>query len=262
MQEIYGLLRRAEVIVMATPVFFYGPTAQMKALIDRSQALWARRYVYRLVDPGRKWRRGFLLSLGATKGQNLFEGLILTAKYFFDAVGANFEPRQDTLTYRGIEGAGEIEEHPTALADAEQKAGTLITPFLKRKRVLFVSRRDACRSQIASAFAQYHGGDRLEVESAGITPAPGIHALMEEVMEEKGLDMAFRNPKTLKEAAAYGEPELIVSMDNQGADLSMADTPRECWHFPDPSGKSQDFLRQLRDQIEQSVRRLVSETRS
>jgi len=105
MQQIYPLLRQADIIVMAIPIFFYGPTAQMKCLIDRSQALWARRYVHRLIDPGRKWRRGFLLALGATKGRNLFEGINLTAKYFFDAVGASSDGR---LTYKQIEGLGKI----------------------------------------------------------------------------------------------------------------------------------------------------------
>ena len=73
MQEMYFLLWEADIIVMGTPVFFYGPTAQLKALIDRSQALWARKYVHKIADPGRKWRRGCVLSVGATKGKNLFE---------------------------------------------------------------------------------------------------------------------------------------------------------------------------------------------
>jgi len=35
MPELYGLLTSAEVIVFATPVYWYGPTAKMKLLIDR-----------------------------------------------------------------------------------------------------------------------------------------------------------------------------------------------------------------------------------
>ncbi|MBW2196203.1 MAG: NAD(P)H-dependent oxidoreductase [Deltaproteobacteria bacterium] len=159
---------------MATPVYFYGPTAQMKALIDRTQTLWARKYVHKLTDPGRKYRRGLLLSVGATKGKNLFDGMNLTANYFFDAVGASFEK---SLTYRETEKAGEI-------------------PLLKRKRVLFVCTENACRSQMASAFAQQIAGDKLEVNSAGSAPAQKVNPIMEEVMMEKGMDMAFRNPKT------------------------------------------------------------------
>ncbi|MEK6196268.1 MAG: flavodoxin family protein, partial [Deltaproteobacteria bacterium] len=40
-KEIYGLLREADIVVAASPVFFYGITAQLKALLDRTQTLWA-----------------------------------------------------------------------------------------------------------------------------------------------------------------------------------------------------------------------------
>ena len=162
MHEIYPLLRKADLIVMASPMFFYSVPAQLKALIDRAQVLWARKYMLKLDDPGRKWRRGFLLALGATKGKNLFEGASLTAKYFFDAVGAGFD---GSLTFRQIEKPGDIEKHPTAVMDAKEKAGELVKPSLNRKRVLFVCRENACRSQMASAFAQHYAGDRIEVTS-------------------------------------------------------------------------------------------------
>ncbi|NVM57027.1 MAG: NAD(P)H-dependent oxidoreductase, partial [Desulfobacterales bacterium] len=218
-QQVYPLLRQADIIVMATPIFFYGPTAQMKALIDRCQALWARRYVHKLIDPGRKWRRGFLLSLGATKGKNLFEGVSLTAKYFFDAVGASFD---DSLTYRQIEAPGDIEKHPTALKEAKERARTLVMPFLARKKILFVCTENACRSQMSSAFARYHAGDKIEVESAGSAPAQQVNPLMAEVMKEKGIDTAFLKPKSIEQAARYGKPDLIISMGCEEA----------CSYFP------------------------------
>ncbi len=250
MKQVCFLLRRSDIIVMATPIFFYGPTAQMKALIDRTQALWARRYVHRLVDPGQKWRRGILLSLGATKGKNLFEGVSLTAKYFFDAVGATFD---GSLTYRQIEASGEIAKHPTAFADAKEKARSLVTPFLKRKKVLFVCTENACRSQMASAFAQYHAGDRLEVDSAGSSPAPGVNPLMAEVMAEKGIDMAFRKPTSIEEAARLGTPDLIISMGCEEACPHFPGVPQQEWNLSDPSGKSIAFMRKIRDEIEDRV---------
>ena len=44
MREIYDKLLEADVVALASPVFFYGVSAQSKAMIDRTQALWARRY--------------------------------------------------------------------------------------------------------------------------------------------------------------------------------------------------------------------------
>jgi len=250
MQEIYPLLRNADIIAMATPIFFYGPTAQMKAVIDRSQALWARKYIHRLTDPGRKWRQGFLLALGATKGKNLFEGVSLTAKYFFDAVGASFG---GSLTYKQIEGPGDITKHPTALADAKEKAGTLVTPMLNRKKVLFVCTENACRSQMASAFAQYHSGDRIEAISAGSAPAEEIDPVMEEVMREKGIDMAFRKPKSIEDAASIVKPDLIISMGCKDACPFFPGVKDIEWDLEDPAGRPIDFMRETRDEIERRV---------
>jgi arsenate reductase len=258
MQQIYPLLRQADIIVMATPIFFYGPTAQMKALIDRSQALWARKYVHKLIDPGRRWRRGFLLSLGATKGKNLFEGISLTAKYFFDAVGASFD---GSLTYRQIEKAGDITKHPTSLSDAKEKARIIVTPFLKRKKILFVCTENACRSQMASAFAQYHAGDRIEAESEGSAPAQEVNPLMEEVMRERGIDMAFRKPKSIQDATRFGTPELIISMGCREVCPFFPDVLNEEWNLPDPAGKSIHFMRQAREEVEKRVKRLIEELR-
>jgi multimeric flavodoxin WrbA/protein-tyrosine-phosphatase len=255
MQRIYPLLWQADIIVMATPVFFYGPTAQMKALIDRSQALWGRRYVHKLVDPGRKWRRGFLLSLGATRGKNLFDGVKLTARYFFDAVGATFE---GSLTYRQIQAEGDLARHPTALSDAKEQARTLVTPLFKRKKVLFACTENACRSQMAGAFAQSLAGDRIEAESAGSSPAEEVNPVMEEVMAEKGIDMAFRRPKSLEEAGRrLGTPDLIITMGCEEACPLFPGVLSQEWELPDPSGKSIDFMRQVRDDIEERVNRYI-----
>jgi len=255
MQDVYPLLRQADLIVMATPVFFYGVTAQLKALIDRSQALWSRRYVLGLTDPGRKWRRGFLLAVGATKGKNLFEGVNLTAKYFFDAAGASFD---GSLAYKQIEGPGDIAKHPTALEDAKERAKALVAPFLDRKKMLFVCTENACRSQMASAFAQFHAGDRIEAISAGSKPAEEINPLMIEVMGEKAIDMAFRKPKTISAVVSHGKPDLIISMGCGDACPLFPDVPKEEWDLEDPAGKPISLMREIRDDIEKKVLELIA----
>ena len=196
------------------------------------------------------------MSLGATKGKNLFEGVSLTAKYFFDAVGASFD---GSLTYRKIGGPGEIEDHPTALTDAKEKARAIVTPFLKRKKLLFVCTENACRSQMASAFARYHAGDKIEVESAGSAPAQEINPLMEEIMSEKGIDMAFRKPRSIEEAASSVKPDLIISMGCEEACPLFPGVPNQEWSVPDPAGKPIEFMRKIREEVEERVRRLIEE---
>ena len=251
MQKVYPLLWEADVIVLATPMFFYSAPAQAKALIDRSQALWSRKYVRHLKDPGRPWRSGYLLALGATKGENLFVGMSLTAKYLFDAVGA---ADKGSLTFRKIEAAGEVKDHPTALVDAANRAALLIEPLRHRKKVLFVCRENRCRSQMAAAFAQQLYGDKLEVKCAGNEPAEEINEVMVAVMEEKGIDMAYRKPRSFDSVVASWSPDVVVSM---GCDVVCPVFPEADiadWGLPDPAGSSVDFMRKIRDDIQVKVK--------
>jgi arsenate reductase len=256
MQDVFFLLREADIVVMATPVFFYGATAQLKALIDRTQTLWARKYVYKLVDPGGNWRLGLLLSVGATRGQNLFDGIALTAKYFFDAIGASFA---ESLTYRQVEEAGEIEKHPTALIEVKNAARDRVTPFLDRKRLLFVCKDNASLSQMASAFTRHHAGNRIEAQSGGPSPAGEVDPLMAEVMSEKGIDMAYRRPGSIDDAIANGKPDFVVSLGLDGELDSLHGIPRTDWDFPDTAGGAITVMRKIRDDIEERVKRLASE---
>jgi multimeric flavodoxin WrbA len=72
METVYRVLLEADKVVVSAPVFFYGFPAHFKALIDRTQVLWARRYLFK--EP-MKPKEGFLLSVGATRGEKLFEGV-------------------------------------------------------------------------------------------------------------------------------------------------------------------------------------------
>jgi len=248
--EIYALLREADIVIAATPVFFYNTTAQLKALIDRSQTLWARRYKLKLADPGSKTRRGFLLAVGATKGKNLFEGLHLTTKYFFDALNARYE---GGLTYRQVEQPGDMEKHPGVEADIEAAVASLVKPFLGRPRILVLGRENACRSQMAGAFLQYQAGDKIEVVCAGTEPAEHIHPIMEKVMQAKGIDMAFRRPKGVQEVLTEKPPALIIDMDAKTDSRIYPGVERQEWKIHPVSDSSLEMMSDVRDKIEKKV---------
>ena len=114
MDAIYPKLLDADRVIVASPMFFYGLTGQIKALIDRCQALWVRKYTLKQ-SPSGMGRRGAFIAVGATRGEQLFDGSILIVKYFFQAIGVRYA---DELLIRGVDKKGEIKEHPAALADA------------------------------------------------------------------------------------------------------------------------------------------------
>ena len=121
MGDVYHKLLEADGIIVASPMFFYGVSAQLKALIDRCQALWVRRYVLKNL-PGPAGRGAFI-AVGATRGKQLFDGSILTVKYFFQAIGAEYTGE---LLLRGVDKRGEIKEHPAALSDAFELGKKLV----------------------------------------------------------------------------------------------------------------------------------------
>lgn len=122
MDDVYPKLLKADIVVVASPMFFYGVSSQLKALIDRCQALWARRYVLKQ-EPPDSGRKGAFIGVGATRGEKLFDGSILTLKYFFQAIGVQYAGE---LLIRGVDKKGEVKDHPTALAEAFELGKSLV----------------------------------------------------------------------------------------------------------------------------------------
>jgi multimeric flavodoxin WrbA len=115
MDALYKKLLEADHVIFASPIFFYGVTSQAKAVIDRCQALWVRRHMLGMGKEDKRVRRGMFISVGATRGAKLFDGAVLTVKYFFQAMGVEYS---GDLLVRGIDNKAQIEERLEALQDA------------------------------------------------------------------------------------------------------------------------------------------------
>lgn len=117
MQTVYPLMDEADVIILSSPIFFYGVTAQVKALIDRAQARWAKKMLIKTPEEMNLYEagKGYLIAVGATRGKNLFEGAILTAKFFFDALDMSYE---GGIFFRSLEKKNAVQENPETLQEA------------------------------------------------------------------------------------------------------------------------------------------------
>lgn len=114
MGPLYPKLASAPMVVVSTSLFFYDVPAAGKALVDRTQPLWASRYIFKKTDTLRPEGQGFLLALGATKGKDLFMPVNLCVKYFFDSIGM---PKDfDSLCFRRVEKLGDMKDNPEYLA--------------------------------------------------------------------------------------------------------------------------------------------------
>jgi multimeric flavodoxin WrbA len=107
----------ADGIILASPIFFYAVSAHTKILMDRCQSFWVKKYWIEEA-PSDQWkpkRRGMFISAGATRGKKLFDGAVLTVKYFFDVLEADL---WKSLLYRGLDFQGDVDQHPEYLEEA------------------------------------------------------------------------------------------------------------------------------------------------
>jgi len=118
-QDVYDLLLACDGIMLASPIFFYSVSAHTKILIDRCQALWVKKHVLEKAESrGQLHRRkGLFISVGATQGPRLFDGTLLTVRYFLSVLDTAL---WRTLLYRGIDAAGDIDRRPDYLQEAYQ----------------------------------------------------------------------------------------------------------------------------------------------
>ncbi len=101
-------------LMLASPIFYYAVSAHTKILMDRFHSLWVKKHwvdANRNPAPGVR-RKGLFISAGATRGKRLFDGTLLSVRYFFDTLDMDL---WRALLYRGLEHEGEAQTHPDYL---------------------------------------------------------------------------------------------------------------------------------------------------
>ncbi len=125
MQSVYPKLREADRLILASPMFFMGITAQAKAMIDRCQALWALKYELKqtvaLNTAGE--RKGLFISVGGTGFTSQFEASRPVIKSWLTTIDAFLV---DELHYSKVDEKGAIRHHATALQDAFEAGKRLV----------------------------------------------------------------------------------------------------------------------------------------
>lgn len=125
MKDVYNAIKEGDRFILASPIFFFGLTAQIKALIDRTQAIWCDKYLLkRPIKAGTFARKGLLLMVGGMKREAGFKSGQATATAFFRTIDV---PEHETLYFSGVDAKGAIKEHPTALIDAYQAGKRLVS---------------------------------------------------------------------------------------------------------------------------------------
>ena len=144
-----------------------------------------------------------------------------------------------------------------AAAPANRPAAS--QPAAAKKQVLFVCIGNSCRSQMAEAFARAYGGDIMEVQSAGVSPATYIAPLTRQTLGELNLTIDDHFPKGL-DLMRRQHFDVVINMSGVPVGLPGARVIE--WTVPDPIGQTESYYRTVATQIEGLVMRLIMELRT
>jgi FMN-dependent NADH-azoreductase len=127
MQALYPKLLSYEGVVLASPIFSMNLAAQAKAMIDRMQCCWAKKFVLKehTVDEGiREGRRGLWLGAAGLDKPTVFDHAVPTVRYFFAMLEM---PTWERVLYHNVDAKGAIRDVPGALEACGQAGARLVT---------------------------------------------------------------------------------------------------------------------------------------
>lgn len=129
MQELYTSFDSADLLLVASPVYFNSVSAQLKALIDRTQAIWASKYVLHqpLINREKKRLGVFIATAGNPEGVAEFTPSARVMELFFKAVntvyhGNFFVTNTDKAP---------VQSRPELLSKASELGIQLVQEYLK-----------------------------------------------------------------------------------------------------------------------------------
>lgn len=129
MTELYSAFNQADLVVIASPIYFNSLNAQLKSLIDRCQAIWASKYILKksMIDR-EKYRLGVLVATaGNPEGRAEFAPAKRVIDIFFKAINTQYF---DELLVTDIDKSS-VTTRPELLEAAFQLGQKMVTTYQK-----------------------------------------------------------------------------------------------------------------------------------
>ncbi len=126
------------------------------------------------------------------------------------------------------------------------------------KRVMFVCKKNSCRSQMAEGFARHLGEGKIDVTSSGLE-ASEVNPTAVQVMSEIGIDISSQTSKPLSDFQPQ-DYDIVISLCGCGVNLPKAWVLREVfqdWQLDDPADQPIETFHRVRDEIKERVETLI-----
>lgn len=126
--------------------------------------------------------------------------------------------------------------------------------------VLFLCVHNAGRSQMALGFFHHLAQGRAQAWSAGSEPTAKINPTVVASMSEVGIDITAAFPKPWTEEFLTAA-DVVVTMGCGDSCPLIPGTHYEDWDLDDPTGKTVEQIRPIRDELQRRVAGLLQELR-
>lgn len=123
MQEVYRKIKGADVLILASPIFFGSLSAQTKMMIDRFQCAWKAKYVLKK-DTGFKKIKGAFISVEGSERKDFFANAKAIVRNFFAVINVGYESE---LFCPGIDEKAGVLKHPECLKRAFDMGAMMVS---------------------------------------------------------------------------------------------------------------------------------------
>jgi len=140
-RELYDRMLAADCIIISSPIYTMGITAELKSFIDRAHYIWVRHFVLgsHIISPEeKKLRRGYFLSTAGMDQADVFDTAYPMIRALFNILG--FTHCAGYLA-SNMDGYGGITGHPTALDDVYRIGTSAVTGIMAGKPCLELAKR-------------------------------------------------------------------------------------------------------------------------
>ena len=124
--DLFNRILAADCVAVASPIYSMGITAELKGLIDRTQFIWARKFVLKtLYFPNEQIKRhkGIFISTAGLSWDNVFDAAFPIITAFFNTIGYEY---YDNIIANEMDRYNGIRGHPTALKEAFDKGKEVV----------------------------------------------------------------------------------------------------------------------------------------
>lgn len=135
MRDIYERLEEADILMVSSPVYFMGPTAWLKTIVDRCQGVWIKNFVLRpgafKEDMKERPRVAGLISACGQEGERMFQGLDNTMFAWFSTLGFHYDTK---LLVERMDRSDAVQRDPKVLDQARELGRALVEELERRRK--------------------------------------------------------------------------------------------------------------------------------